>query len=159
MKHLKKLSLILAVLSLICSVSSCKKDKDNEGGSGSNKYEYQGKTVKITLGDYRSGNGDGAWIYFSGEGYTDFVQLRFAGLTDYTIPTGTFTYKSPADATPYSATKNFKGAQVIVNNVADEVNGGSVTIARDGDKYTINFNVTTAKGPLKGSFTGTLQKI
>lgn len=150
---------MLAVLSLICSVSSCKKDKDNESGPGNNKYEFQGKTTKITMGDYRSGNGDGAWIYFSGEGYTDFVQLRFAGLPDYTIPTGTFTYKSPADATPYNATKNFKGAQVIVDNNFDEVNGGTITISKDGDKYSISFSLSTAKGPLKGAFSGTLQKI
>jgi hypothetical protein len=157
MKHLKKLSTMLVMLTLVWS--SCKKDKDGENKPGSNNYEYQGRNVKITLGDYRSGNGDGAWIYFSGEGYTDFVQMRFAGLADYTIPAGTFTYKSPADATPYNPAKNFKGGQVIVNNVADEINGGTITVEKKDDSYTITFNVTTAKGPLTGKFSGVLQRI
>jgi hypothetical protein len=159
MKNLKKLSKMLIIMSVLFAFSSCKKDNDNNSGASFGTYAYQGKTNKITLGDYRSGNGDGAWIYFTGEGFSDFVQLRFAGLSNYVIPVGTFTYKPAGDLTPYNAAKNFKGGQAISNDNSDEINGGSITISKNGETYTITFNATTAKGPLSGKFEGVLQKL
>jgi len=78
-----KLSFILLVVG---AFQACKKGKD-EVDHDRNSCSYQGKTSKITTADFREGNGDGAWIYLTGEDFTDFVQIRFAKLNNYQIPT------------------------------------------------------------------------
>lgn len=156
MKNIKNIMKMLIVLGVFFSLSSCKKDKEetNEGAIAG-KFDYQNSSNNINSGDYRGGNGDGAWLYFLTPEFNS-VQIRFKNLGNYVIPTGSFTYKNGA---PYNTATNFAGGAVTVNNVTDEVNGGTVVIAKDGDNYTVTFNVTTAKGPLKGSYTGLLKKI
>ncbi len=148
---------ILIVLSVFFTLASCKKDKNDDGGTGAvaGKFDYQNNSNNINSGDYRGGNGDGAWLYFLTPEFNS-VQIRFKNLGDYVIPVGSFTYKNGA---PYNATTNFAGGAVTINNVTDEINGGTVVIAKDGDKYTITINASTTKGPLKGSYTGVLKKI
>lgn len=156
MKNLKNLSKILMIMSVLLVLTSCKKDKDEaDHGATAGAFEYQGKSLKISTADYREGNGDGAWIYLMTADFNT-VQIRFKNLGNYVIPTGTFTYKS---GLPYSTANNFPGGQIIVSNVADEINGGTVAIAKSGDTYTITVNATTAKGTIKGEYKGTLKKI
>ena len=157
MKNLKKIVKMLIVLSVFFSLSSCKKDKDDDGGSGAvaGKFDYQNSSNNINSGDYRGGNGDGAWLYFLTPEFNS-VQIRFKNLGNYVIPIGSFTYKNGA---PYNTATNFAGGAVTINNVTDEINGGTVAIAKDGDSYSITINATTAKGPLKGNYTGVLKKI
>lgn len=143
-------------MSVLFVFASCKKDKDEaDKGATSGAFEYQGKTLKISTADYREGNGDGAWIYL-GTADFNYIQIRFKNLGNYVIPTGSFTYKS---GLPYSTATNFPGGQAIVSNMADEMNGGTVAIAKSGDTYTITVNATTAKGTIKGEYKGTLQKL
>lgn len=158
MKNLKQLS--FACLMIVISLSSCKKDKqDEKTGESPGSFAYQGNTVKIGTGDYREGNGDGAWIYLTSEDFTDIVQIRFKGLANYAIPIGSFSYKSNGSIIPYDPAKNFSGGQVGIDNVYDEFNGGTVKINKDGAQYIIDLDVTTKKGSLKGQFKGTLKKI
>lgn len=158
MKNLKQLSLTLLVLTI--TFSSCKKDKDAENEPNlSNSFAYQGKTIVVGDADYREGNGDGAWIYFTSKDYTGIVQIRFKGLANYAIPIGSFSYKSKASINPYDPAKNFEGGQVGIDNVNEEFNGGTVKIAKDGEQYTIDLDITTKNGSLKGQFKGTLKKI
>jgi len=157
MKNFKNIVKMLIVLSVFLTLASCKKDKDESDGAGAvaGKFDYQNNSNNINSGDYRGGNGDGAWLYFLTPEFNS-VQIRFKNLGNYVIPIGTFTYKNGA---PYNTATNFAGGAVTVNNVTDEINGGTVAIAKDGDAYTITINATTAKGPLKGSYTGILKKI
>ena len=162
MKNLKiNTAKMLFILSILFVFSSCKKDKDEADTAGPGTYSYQGKTNKVTSGDYRKGNGQGAWIYLAGEGYTEFVQIRFAGLGDYAIPMGTLAYKVPRFAEPYDGTKYFAGGQVITaeNPNGDEITGGTVKVEKTGENYVITIDASTAKGPVTGSFTGPLTKI
>lgn len=154
MKNLTNIPKLLIAVSFIFILGSCKKDKstDKEGTSGT--FEYQGKSYNISDADYREGNGDGAWIYLGSKEF-NFVQIRTKNLGNYVIPTGTFTYKS---GLPYDPAKNFAGGFADISNVSDEINGGTVVISKDGEKYTISVNSTTAKGTLKANFTGTLKK-
>nr|WP_162988904.1 hypothetical protein [Pedobacter schmidteae] len=160
MKTLKKCFATLLLLMIAGTISSCKKDKqDEKTGESAGSFTYQGSTVKIGTGDYREGNGDGAWIYLTSEDFTDIVQVRFKGLANYGIPTGSFTYKSNGGINPYDPAKNFSGGQVGMDNVYDEFNGGTVKINKDGGQYLIDLDVTTKNGSLKGQFKGTLKKI
>lgn len=160
MKNLEKLSYVFLLLTMAFTITSCKKDKDNGGESGaSNSFSYQGKTITIGDADYRQGNGDGAWIYFTSKDYTGIIQVRFKGLANYAIPTGSFSYKSKGSITPYDPAKNFEGGQVGIDNVNEEFNGGTVKISRDGEQYVIDLDVSTKNGSLKGQFKGTLKKI
>jgi len=157
MKNFKNIVKTLIVLSVFFTLASCKKDKEDPAGtdSVSGKFEYQNNSNNINSGDYRAGNGDGAWLYFLTPEFNG-VQIRFKSLGNYVIPTGSFTYKNGA---PYNSATNFAGGSITINNVTDEVNGGTVVISKDGDSHTITFNLTTTKGPLKGSYTGILKKI
>lgn len=162
MKNLRTLFILLGVL--IVS-SSCKKDKDN-ANDNENKvgsYTYQSKTTNITLGDYRDTGENGSWIFFTGAGsYSNAIQLRFPNVGVYVIPTGTFKYNAlPYNNVNYKPASNFNGGTVTTeaNVLGDPINGGDVTIKKEGNGYTISFDVTTAKGPLKGSFSGSLKKI
>ncbi|TCD28575.1 hypothetical protein EZ456_04075 [Pedobacter psychrodurus] len=157
MKNFKTIMKMLIILGVFFTLSSCKKDKEEGEGAGTiaGKFDYQNSSNNINSGDYRGGNGDGAWLYFLTPEFNS-VQIRFKNLGNYVIPIGSFTYKNGA---PYNTATNFAGGAVTINNVTDEINGGSVVISKDGDKYNITFNATTAKGPLKGNYTGELKKI
>ncbi|UIR55638.1 hypothetical protein LZQ00_15375 [Sphingobacterium sp. SRCM116780] len=157
MKNLKNnFAKILIIMSVFFVFSSCKKDNDNnQSDTKSGSFTYQGKTMDIKTADYRGGDGDGAWLYFMTGDY-HALQIRFSGLGDYVIPIGTFTFKNGSG---YNPTTNFKGGAVTINNVGDEINGGTVVIEKEGDKYKIRINTTTEKGPLSGNFEGTLEKI
>lgn len=155
MKHLTNIPKLLIAFSFLFILGSCKKDKNTEKAGTSGTFEYQGKSYDISDADYREGNGDGAWIYLGSKEF-NFVQIRTKNLGNYVIPIGTFTYKS---GLPYDPAKNFAGGFAYISNVSDEINGGTVAISKEGEGYTISVNATTAKGPLKASFTGTLKKI
>jgi len=162
MKNLKNnIAKTFIVLSVLFVFSSCKKDKDTEGETIAGSYTYQGKTISIVSGDYRSAD-DGVGIFLKGTGTNDYVSLRFPKVGSYNIPNGTFKFNSlPPTNAGYNPASNFNGGSVTSDVVAlgDPINGGEVTITKDGDSYSISFDVTTAKGPLKGNFKGVLKKI
>jgi hypothetical protein len=158
MNNLKNnISKALLVLSVLFVLSSCKKDKDTNKDDSAKvgTFSYQSKTMDIKFADYRGGDGDGAWIYFMTSDYNALF-IRFSNLGDYVIPEGTFTLKN---TNPYNAALNFRGGQVLVNNVGDEMTSGTVVIKKTGDSYKITINANTAKGPVTGNFDGTLKKI
>jgi hypothetical protein len=158
MKNFKNnIAKMLMVMSVLFVLSSCKKDQDNvnEGSGKMGTFTYQSKSMDIKTADYRSGNGDGAWIYLMTKDFNT-LQIRFSGLADYVIPIGSFTLKATM---PYDPAKNFRGGQVIVDNVGDEMTSGTVVVKKSGDKYTITVNATTAKGPLTGDFEGAIEKL
>lgn len=165
MKNLKdNFAIILIVMAAVFVFSACKKDKDSadDNGQKSGSYTYQGKTVDIVLGDYRDTGEDGSWIFFRGTASTDAVQLRFPKVGTYNIPTGVFQYSNlPYANAGYKPEIHFNGGLVTTVSLinGDEINGGTVTIKKEGDGYNISFDLSTTKGPLKGSFTGSLKKI
>lgn len=157
MKKLKiNIAKMMIALCVIIALGSCKKEKNEESQNvTTDTFTFLGANMKITDADYRSGNGDGAWLYFGTSDF-NFLQIRFAGLTDYTIPVGTFTFKN---VNPYNPATNYKGGQLIINNASSEMTSGTVVIAKNGNSYTINLDATTAKGPVKLNYSGLLKKI
>ena len=162
MKNLKNnIAKMIIVLSVLFAFSSCKKDKDTEGGAQAGSYSYQGKTISILSGDYRSAD-DGVGIFLKGTATNDYVSLRFPQTGAYNIPIGTYQYTNLSPfSIGYNPLTNFAGGSVTSDAVilGDPINGGKVTIAKEDDSYSISFDVNTAKGPLKGSFKGILKKI
>lgn len=162
MKNLKNnIAKMFIVLSALFVFSSCKKDNDAENGTNAGSYTYQGKTISIVDADYR-GADDGTGIFLKGTATNDYVSLRFPKTGDYNIPTGTFKYNNlPPTNAGYNPAIHFNGGSVSSDVVVlgDPINSGEVIITKDGDGYSISFDVKTAKGPLKGSFKGILKKI
>jgi hypothetical protein len=69
---------------------------------------------------------------------------------------GSFTLKNTA---PYNPATNFKGGQIVVKTIGDEMNSGIVKIERNSIFYTITVNPATTQGALVANFEGTLEKI
>lgn len=153
-------AIILVAMYGMLAFGACKKDENSSTKMGT--YEYQGKTVDITIGDYRDVGEEGPHIFFSGQKYTDGIQLRFPKVGVGVIPIGNFIYNGALYYRPgYKPATEFNGGNVTTetNILGDEINGGTIKIEKNGGGHTITFNLTTAKGSLKGSFSGTLKKI
>lgn len=164
MKNLKNnIAKTIIILSVVFAFSSCKKDKDTDTESGPNtgSYTYQGKTTNITRADYRSAD-DGVGIFLA-EGTTgNSLYIRFPRTGAYIIPTGTFQYSNLLpNNNLYNPKTHFNGGSVQLQGtlISDPFNGGNVTITKVGNNYTISVDVTTAKGAVKGSYKGKLDKI
>lgn len=148
MKNLKiNFVKICVVLCILCVAAACKKSQVNGDNTNSGTFIYQGQTMSISDADYRSGNGDGAWIYLMTSDFNT-VQIRFGGLADYAIPEGAF-----------SLNGNLKGGQVIINNASNEFSAATGTITKNGDKYHITLTANTAKGKITVNFNEQLKKI
>lgn len=162
MKNLKNnIAKIFIILSVLSAYSSCKKDNDIANGTKEGSYTYQGKTIHIIGGDYRSAD-DGTNIFLKGTATNDYVSFRFPETGAYNISVGTFHYNSlPPTNNGYNPSNHFNGGSVTSDEVVlgDPINGGHVVITKEGDRYSISFDLNTQKGPLKGSFKGILKKI
>ncbi|MET4081887.1 hypothetical protein ABIB40_001838 [Pedobacter sp. UYP30] len=152
------LASILLAFTVVCAAASCKKNPVNNVAASSGSFTYEDKTMAITDADYRSGNGEGAWICLSSSDFNT-VQIRFGGLADYVIPEGKADYVNLNYAMPILPNNNLKGAQVIINNVADEFRTGTVTVTKNANNYVITLIGITAKGKVTANFNGELKKI
>lgn len=159
MKTLKT-SLCLLVMLTVFAVG-CKKDNnDGPGASGNNKYSYQGKDEKIANSNYSVISVAGTntlSLILNGTETSQWVQLFFYK-TGETIPEGNFTFKENADPTFNPAT-NFAGGNVNLG-IADahELTGGNLTVVKDGDNYKITVDAKTSRGPITGSYTGSISR-
>jgi len=162
MKSFIKLSLVS--LMAVVLLGGCKKDGDGGGGgpqgSGTGTFIYDGDTFEVNRGTlkfygdiydetlnnfdielYKSGMSGEPCIYF--EILTSANELA----------AGTYTYKS---SLPYQSGTFISGTLGTGSTGAD-IGGGTLTIAKTGDTYTISYNCTTYGGPVTGSYTGTLK--
>lgn len=147
---------ILVALCVTIALGSCKKENNGQGKNATaGTFTFQGASMNIADADYRSGNGDGAWLYFGTSDF-NYLQIRFSGLADYEIPVGSFTLKN---GNPYNPATNYKGGQVIINNVSTEMTGGTLVVAKNGNVYSISVDATSTKGPIKLNFSGKFKKI
>jgi hypothetical protein len=159
MKTLKTSLYLLVILTVFAT--SCKKDNsDNPGASGNNKYTYQGKDEKIASSNYTVIDVAGAntlSLVLEGTETSQWLQLFFYKAGE-TIPEGNFTFKQNYEPT-YNPATNFAGGNVNLG-IADahEITGGTITVAKDGDNYKITVDATTSRGPVKGSYTGSISR-
>lgn len=159
MKTLKTSLYLLVMLTVFAA--GCKKDNsDTPGASGNNKYVYQGKEEKIASSNYTVQNIAGAntlSLVLEGSETSQWIQLFFYK-TGETIPEGSFTFKENADPT-YNPATNFAGGNVNLG-IADAhvLTGGKIDVVKDGDSYKITVDATTSRGPVTGSYTGSISR-
>lgn len=172
MKNLLKPLTLILVLSIL--LSGCKKDeepapkknymtyKDTEydlssgflvefGGSSTTGYNFDlyllSSGLSVSLTDFITGTGE--VLYF------ELWSSASSGLEN-----GTYTFsntEAPNKYTTFEALINYNSTDQTVDE--DVVDGtGNVTVKVDGQTYTIDFDITTPSGNIKGNYTGTLEK-
>jgi hypothetical protein len=146
---MKNLKSITAIVLLLLSFTACKKDKNDAGASGSN-YQYNSKTYAISSANEKHISGDIFLEFTSGSG-GDYLQIAFADVS--ALPQGSLTYHADRFS-GYNAGTNFWVSGVGLAGANTAVTGGTVTITKDGDSYKIDINLTTANGPITGSYSG-----
>jgi hypothetical protein len=149
MKTLKTITALTVLFALFLGFTSCKKDKNEKGGSsyyqfGDTKYTISNANEKHLAGDI--------FLELSSTTPGDYLQISFAGVA--AIPEGTLTYHADRNA-GYNAQTNFwaTGIGFQGNNVA--VSGGTITVSKDGAVTKISFNIDTANGKITGEYNGT----
>jgi len=154
LKHLVKLSLVVLLLT---GLNACKKkdaDAVTPEAIGTGSYTFGGKTINTNRGDYLLADGN-AYVYIYGEAATDIVQLRVNQVSAF--PVGTYNYLSPSNPN-FNPKYNFSGGSVInaANPGSLAISTGVISLTKNGDSYTVNFDCTIANngGNLKGSYTG-----
>jgi hypothetical protein len=159
MKNLKTIICLLVLVNVFAL--GCKKDSEKDpGGNSNNKYSYQSKETKITEGKINVVTVLGTntlSLILVGNETSQWVQLFFYK-SGTTIPEGNFIYKDNSQAS-YNPLINFAGGNVnlgIAN--AHEITGGSVSVKKEGSVYSVTVNANTSRGPLKGSYTGSINK-
>jgi hypothetical protein len=159
MKNLKTMICLLVLVNVFAL--GCKKDSEKDpGGNKNNKYSYQNKETKITEGKYNVidvfGTNTVSLILIGNE-TSQWVQLFFYKSGD-AIPEGNFIYKDNSQGS-YNPLTNFAGGSVNLG-IADahEITGGSVSVNKEGSGYSVTVDATTSRGPLKGSYTGSINK-
>jgi hypothetical protein len=159
MKNLKTIICLLVVVNVFAL--GCKKDSEKDpDGNSNNKYSYQGKVTKISEGKYSVIDVIGTnnvSLTLIGNETSQWVQLFFYK-SGNAIPEGTFIYKNNSQAS-YNPLTNFAGGNVNLG-IADahEITGGSVSVKKEGSDYSVTVDATTSRGPLKGSYTGSITK-
>jgi hypothetical protein len=159
MKNLKTIICLLVLVNVFAL--GCKKDSEKDpDGNSSNKYSYQIKETKITEGKFNVVTVLGTntlSLILVGNETSQWVQLFFYK-SGTTIPEGNFIYKDNSQA-GYNPLTNFAGGNVnlgIAN--AHEITGGSVSVKKEESVYSVTVNASTSRGPLKGSYAGSINK-
>jgi hypothetical protein len=159
MKNLKTVICLLVLVNVFAL--GCKKDSEKDpDGISNNKYSYQSKETKITEGKFNVVTVLGTntlSLILVGNETSQWVQLFFYK-SGTTIPEGNFIYKDNSQAS-YNPITNFAGGNVnlgIAN--AHEITGGSVSVKKEGSGYSVTVDASTSRGPLKGSYTGSINK-
>jgi len=151
--------IFLAATAVFFLLTSCKKENAGQNGSG-NSYTYanggnsktekiaraawvpEGKNMRVLL--YNSGNvNDGVELY-----------LETAGPNFSAIPEGSFT-NAPNNIAFRSAILYYNDGDesYTVNSV-----GRTITIAKEGNNYKINFEFTSSMGLVQGSYNGPVER-
>lgn len=154
MKTLKTAFCLLMVVTAL--TTGCKKNDENEPGSGKNNYTYLDETKKITEARSIIATVLGIntlSVTLKGEGTSKWVQLHFYK-SGTTVPTGAFTYKTNLDGS-YNPAANFSGGNVNLDIAsAHEINGGTLNVNKNGDNYTFVLDAKTSRGSVKATYTG-----
>ncbi|PWV49627.1 hypothetical protein [Chitinophaga sp. S165] len=167
---MKKLAFSLLAATLF--LAACSKDED-PAQTPVSSFIYNGETVQTPYGYLFDWRTDGKQIAFadkdvSVEGF-DGIASAAAVDFDTIIPGQTYTYMSK-DSTGYDKTKNFESAYVYFKQhfadgefdeengtYQDSVIGGSVTVKKNQEIYTVVYELKYKDITVKGEYNGALK--
>jgi hypothetical protein len=170
---MKKLA--FSLLAAVLLFGACKKD-DDKASSGS--FTIDGKSYQAPKGLLLDYGADGQDLSFSNADYSTFNDFTGkVNAVDIELKTftadQTYTYLSSA-SDDYDNKKNFSYASVIsdlayIKGLPDpssttgdyyyDLKGGSVTIKKNGDRYTVSYTLEFADATVKGQYEGSLPVI
>jgi hypothetical protein len=172
-----KTSLLASLLlSFICllALSSCKKELDDHA----NFLYHNTDRVAIPFGAFKNENNSGTQLeftsidprfeyIFTGPCYKVNVPLHDINIVDGRYTSGNFTFKSYNDPT-FDTTSNFDLATVVLaqtyyagvqnpdGTIYSNLTGGSLTLKKNIDIYTIDYVLHFGTETITGNFTGKL---
>ena len=163
----QNLSYLSFLLALTVFFTSCKKDADPESF-----FSFEGK--KYTVVHAVSSGYEGvriATFSTSEDMHPDFGTIHYISIR-FKLPSlqpGTYTFK-PSASPDFDPSTNFFGASASLNceffyselreqNVTSltDVTGGTVTVSRDGQNYTFEYDLDFNGRQLNGVYVGTIK--
>ena len=168
---------LLLPIVIILILISCKKNNEQNPGTTSSKFTYDGKEYPLDKGYIHSDVGTRFNVSFFSSTVSVMASdgvinvngpgAGFLLALDSTIPTDLFigTYKWPDQTTPGSA-MIASAAMGRSNDVTNTISGGfrdaaygigSVTVSKSGQQYTIDFSLSIDGKTASGKYIGTLQ--
>ena len=138
-------------IALVLSFASCKKDSNNGPDGGASGYKYNGTTYAVSNANEKHIQGD-IFLELSSTNPGDYLQISFANVG--ALPKGTLTFNADRN-NGYNPQKNFWATSLGLAGANISVNGGTITVSKDGDKTKIVFDINTANGKITGEYNGT----
>lgn len=145
----------MAMLFMIVSFTGCKKDdnKDPKDEGGGNSYTFNDEAANFSRADYYTADGTVQIALYTNDLYnTVTFGFKNTGLTLNSIPEGTFTFNVQGNIIFfYSNVGGSEGAPL-----GYPATGGTVTINKSGEEYTLSFDISSSGGTAKGKYTGAI---
>jgi hypothetical protein len=164
-----KTAIVLLAATFLC-LTSCSKSSDDVPDC----YFMVNKKTGVTPYGYFYTSGTAKsidlWSEPRSAGYNGAI--HYASLSIDTLIDGQEYEYHARDTTGFDSGKNFSAATIILDGVAhgtdpitmddntmllQDVNGGKVTVHRQGGKYTLDYALTFGSVQVKGRYIGTLQ--
>ncbi|MDI3322650.1 hypothetical protein [Pinibacter soli] len=171
---MKTKGLLFGLIAIVASftMGSCKKDN----GTPANSFTYASQSYQTP---YAAGSGEAS----AGAEYTDLtflsvdpskiltsgkISMGFIEFASYPLTAGTYTFKA-FGSDGFDKKKNFSSADFGINMdikngtpddtsgtqlIEDDLTGGTITVAKSGDVYTITYNLTYKSGTISGQYNG-----
>lgn len=146
------------MLVLLISFTACKKDRVIVEVKNKGTITTLGQQMDVTEVVYsHSAKDDNSTLTLFTENQRFALILRFSQVSFNEIPVGSFTLTRvfPNDAKIY-----FNDGLTFISHANDETadhfTSGTIDITKNGDRYKITANVTTAKGATTCNYEGTL---
>lgn len=153
---MKKLAFLMLAAGLITMlVTSCKKDEEKPGQIPGGSFTIDAISYNVDRASWDISNG----LIFSNNSANNIEHRVRITIDSLNYPT--YTYNSRNSGT-YDPKKNFTTAEVRYNptnidGAGKEITGasaGTINVKREGDKYTIEYNITVEGKEVKGLYYG-----
>lgn len=150
---LKSMMMTLLVVSTALLSTGCKKDGDGGDNNANGSYTYLDKTITLRKADWHLTDDTKKQLHIGIQGSGGALDIVF--LNDVPeLKTGTFTLNKDHLGASFDPSKHFANCVISQGTNIHSVTGGSFTVSKNGDNYTIAFDLNTEHGNAKGSYTG-----
>lgn len=157
---MKNIFLILCSLFLFINCSDDDSSSENNG-SNPNKITFNGINTSLNQVEYYDVPDDALYLYvYDGSAFYNGFHLIFPK-TVFQNLNGTYTFNSERYSETYNPNSNFWRG--IIENPetgldGENVTGGEIIVAVNGNTITLNFELQTEVGTAFGSYTGSYKE-